>query len=119
MHASGTGLNLTRLTGDMRFTSVEMGRDAATLDGSGARGVAGPTGSRRALTVHDLRLKACSLTAGTFSLTGPTCPYGEVCGCAHDPCVAAGHGLPSRHRCRCRARGVPARAPLSVESAGS
>jgi hypothetical protein len=63
-------LDLTRLTGDMAFGSVEMGRDAATLDSSGVTGPAGTYGQQaRTLTIDDLRLNAWSLTAGTFSLS--------------------------------------------------
>ncbi|WP_030573725.1 DUF6230 family protein [Streptomyces aureocirculatus] len=63
-------LDLSRLTGDMTYESVEMGRDAATLDGSGFTGPAGAHGQQaRSLTITDLRLSAWSLMAGTFSLT--------------------------------------------------
>ncbi|GHF33373.1 DUF6230 family protein [Streptomyces fumanus] len=62
-------LDLTRLTGNMTFGSVEMGRDAATLDSSGVTGQAGTYGQQaRTLTIDNLRLNAWSLTAGTFSL---------------------------------------------------
>jgi hypothetical protein len=63
-------IDLSEVTGDMTFESVEMGRDAATLNRSG---VAGPTGiyaqQARTLTITDMRLEAWSLTAGMFSLS--------------------------------------------------
>lgn len=63
-------IDLSEVTGDMTFESVEMGRDAATLNRSG---VAGPTGTyaqqASTLTITDMRLEAWSLTAGMFSLS--------------------------------------------------
>ncbi|MDJ1134260.1 DUF6230 family protein [Streptomyces iconiensis] len=71
VRASGMVLDLVDLTGDMTFRSVEMGRDAATLDASGPQGTAGTYGQQaRSLTITDMRLKAWSLTAGMFSLAG-------------------------------------------------
>ncbi|MGW0916948.1 DUF6230 family protein [Streptomyces sp. NPDC002784] len=69
--ARNVALDITRLTGDMTFHSVEMGRDAATLDSSGIVGTPGTYGQQaRSLTVENARLQAWSLTAGMFSLTG-------------------------------------------------
>ncbi|MGK5544309.1 DUF6230 family protein [Streptomyces sp. URMC 127] len=71
VRAENMVLDLSHLSGDMTFGSVEMGRDAATLRASGATGLAGTYGQQaRTLTVDNLRLKAWSLTAGTFSLAG-------------------------------------------------
>ncbi|MFE6337692.1 DUF6230 family protein [Streptomyces sp. NPDC057798] len=63
-------IDLTHLTGDMTFESVEMGRDASTLT-TGPKGLEGTYGQQaRSLTINDLRLQAWSLTAGMFSLAG-------------------------------------------------
>lgn len=71
VRADGMVLDLADLTGDMRFGSVEMGRDAATLNASGTKGTAGTYGQQaRSLTITGMRLKAWSLTAGMFSLPG-------------------------------------------------
>ncbi|MGK5632878.1 DUF6230 family protein [Streptomyces sp. URMC 123] len=71
VHASDMVLDLARLEGDMTFRSVEMGRDAATLDGAGVTGPAGVYGQQaRTLEVTDMRIKAWSLTAGLFRLNG-------------------------------------------------
>ncbi|WP_051819534.1 DUF6230 family protein [Streptomyces sp. NRRL S-920] len=71
VRAEHLALDLTRLTGDMTYKSVEMGRDAATLNGSGVTGPAGTYGQQaRKLSIENMRLKAWSLTAGMFSLAG-------------------------------------------------
>ncbi|WP_052230289.1 DUF6230 family protein [Streptomyces sp. CT34] len=71
--ASRMTLDLASLEGDMSFGSVEMGRDAATLDGGGITGASGVYGQQaRTLTIRDMRMAAWSLTAGMFSLNGAT-----------------------------------------------
>ncbi|WP_433544539.1 DUF6230 family protein (plasmid) [Streptomyces sp. CA-294286] len=70
VRADNMVIDLTDLTGDMTFESVEMGRDAATLT-TGPRGPAGTYGQQaQSLTITGMRLKAWSLTAGMFSLAG-------------------------------------------------
>jgi hypothetical protein len=71
VRADEMALDLAELTGDMTFGSVEMGRDAATLDASGVTGSSGTYGQQaRTLTIKDMRMDAWSLTAGRFSLAG-------------------------------------------------
>lgn len=71
--ASQLVLDLDALRGDMSFGSVEMGRDASTLDGGGITGPAGVYGQQaRTLTIEHMRMEAWSLTAGMFSLSDAT-----------------------------------------------
>jgi hypothetical protein len=64
-------LDLSEVTGDMSFQSVEMGRDASTLNSSDVTGPASTYGQQaRTLTITGMRLNAWSLTAGMFSLPG-------------------------------------------------
>ncbi|WP_051853430.1 DUF6230 family protein [Streptomyces aureocirculatus] len=69
VHAREMVLDVAHLTGNMTFESVEMGRDAATMDSSGPTGPVGTYGQQaRALTIENMHLDAWALTAGTFSL---------------------------------------------------
>ncbi|MBM7169993.1 hypothetical protein JQK87_16520 [Streptomyces sp. G44] len=73
VRASSLALDLASLRGDMAFGSVQMGRDASTLQGGGVTGPAGTYGQQaRTLTIDGMRMKAWSLTAGLFSLKGAT-----------------------------------------------
>ncbi|MFE7118287.1 DUF6230 family protein [Streptomyces sp. NPDC057654] len=65
-------IDLKRLDGDLRFGRVQMGRDAGTLDAvQGVRGANGTYGQQaRTLDIDRMRLRAWSLTAGTFGLKG-------------------------------------------------
>ncbi|MEU7039621.1 DUF6230 family protein [Streptomyces varsoviensis] len=65
-------IDLKRLDGDLRFGRVQMGRDAGSLDAvEGVRGDRGTYGQQaRTLDIDRMRLRAWSLTAGTFSLRG-------------------------------------------------
>lgn len=63
-------IDLSRLSGDMTYRHVEMGRDASTLRAAGVSGTPGTYGQHaRTLTIKNMRLKAWSLTAGMFALT--------------------------------------------------
>jgi hypothetical protein len=73
VRASSMALDLALLQGDMTFGQVEMGRDAATLEGAGVTGPSGTYGQQAGtLTIEHMRLEAWSVTAGMFSLDGVT-----------------------------------------------
>ncbi|MFJ2815219.1 DUF6230 family protein [Streptomyces sp. NPDC087294] len=65
-------IDLDRLDGDLTFGRVQLGRDASTLTAvDGAVGTAGAYGQQaRTLVIDRMRLRAWSITAGTFSLRG-------------------------------------------------
>lgn len=73
VRVSSMALDLALLQGDMTFGQVEMGRDAATLEGGGVTGPSGTYGQQAGtLTIEHMRLEAWSVTAGMFSLNGAT-----------------------------------------------
>lgn len=74
VHAGNLVIDLQRLDGDLHFGQVRMGQDAGTLNAvPGAQGQAGAYGQQaRSLTVDRLRVRAWSVTAGTFDLKDAT-----------------------------------------------
>lgn len=71
--ASDLLIDVEELQGDARFTNINIGQDASTLEGGpdGAKGPPGAFGQQAdAVTITNLRQVARSTQAGTFNLTG-------------------------------------------------
>ncbi|MEV4544059.1 DUF6230 family protein [Micromonospora echinaurantiaca] len=71
--ASDLLLDVESLEGDVRFTNINIGQDASTLEGGppGARGPRGAFGQQAdAVNIKNLRQVARSTQAGQFNLTG-------------------------------------------------
>jgi hypothetical protein len=81
VRATGLVVDADRLSGNARFTHINIGQDASTLNQvPGVRGPAGGFGEQAAtVTITGLRQHAYATTAGTFTLPDFSLRFGGAC----------------------------------------
>lgn len=79
--ATNLVVDADRLSGDVTFSNIQIGRDASTLNQ--VPGVTGPAGGfaqqATRVTINHLRQHAYATTAGTFTLPGFSLKFGGAC----------------------------------------
>jgi hypothetical protein len=81
VRATGLVVDADQLSGNARFTHINIGQDASTLNQvPGVRGTAGGFGEQAAtVTITNLRQHAYATTAGTFTLPNFNLRFGGPC----------------------------------------
>jgi len=81
VRATGLVVDADQLSGNARFTHINIGQDASTLNQvPGVRGPAGAFGEQAAtVTITNLRQHAYATTAGTFTLPDFSLRFGGAC----------------------------------------
>jgi Family of unknown function (DUF6230) len=81
VRATGLVVDADELSGNARFTHINIGQDASTLNQvPGVRGPAGAFGEQAAtVTITNLRQHAYATTAGTFTLPDFSLRFGGAC----------------------------------------